>query len=129
MKRIEVAVGILYDGDGRILVGQRVVQDLYYKKWEFPGGKIESGETAAQALAREFLEEVGIVIESSEPLMRITHDYPDRHVDLQVLTISRYQGQVKSMEGQALKWVTEDELEGLDFLQGNAAIIQTLKGQ
>ena len=127
MKRIEVAVGILFDDAGRVLVGQRVVQDLYFQKWEFPGGKLEKGETAAAALAREFQEEVGISIGVSEPLMQLNHDYSDRHVRLHIRTIREYRGQVKSMEGQALKWVALEELDDLDFLQGNTAIIEKLK--
>jgi len=103
------------------------VQDLYFQKWEFPGGKIEKGETAAAALAREFQEEVGITIDASEPLMELNHDYSDRHVRLHIRTIREYQGKVKSMEGQALKWVALEDLDDLDFLQGNAAIIEKLK--
>jgi len=127
MKRIEVAVGILYDELGRVLVGQRTVQDRYFQKWEFPGGKLEPGETAAQALQREFEEEIGVIIDSCQPLMQLDHDYSDRHVRLHVQTISAYRGKVRAMEGQALKWVTLQALGDLDFLQGNRAIIEALE--
>jgi len=82
------------------------VQDRYFQKWEFPGGKLEPGETAAQALQREFEEEIGVIIDSCQPLMQLDHDYSDRHVRLHVQTISAYRGKVRAMEGQALKWVT-----------------------
>ena len=126
MKRIEVAVGVVYDENGRVLVGQRVVKDQYFKKWEFPGGKLESGETAEQALVREFQEETAIQILSSVPLMLVEHDYPDRHVRLHVHTVRDYQGEVQALEGQQLKWVSLCELNTLDFLQGNQVILQKL---
>jgi len=125
-KRIEVAVGIVYDDVGRVLVGQRTVEDLYFQKWEFPGGKLEANECAAIALKREFKEEVGIIIATSSPLMKLDHDYPDRHVRLHVQIIDEYTGSVRALEGQALQWVSVDELSELDFLQGNQRIIETL---
>jgi len=127
MKRIEVAVGIVYDHLGRVLVGQRVVNDRYYQKWEFPGGKIEAGESVEQALVREFKEEVGIQINSSEDFMLVEHDYPDRHVRLHVRTVKDYSGKVSPLEGQAVKWVQVGDLDKLDFLQGNESMIDALK--
>ena len=126
MKRIEVAVGVVYDEDGRVLVGQRVVKDQYFEKWEFPGGKLEPGETVEQALVREFQEETAIQILASVPLMMVEHDYPDRHVRLHVHTIRDYRGDVQALEGQQLKWVSLCELNTLDFLQGNQVILQKL---
>jgi 8-oxo-dGTP diphosphatase len=129
MKRIEVAVGIVYNQAGHVLVGQRVVRDMYYNKWEFPGGKVEQGESIELALAREFHEEVGIHIISSRPLMLLEHDYPDRQVRLHVRIVEKYEGEVQSLEGQAIKWVAPTELKGLDFLQGNQAILDALVGR
>ena len=108
-------------------MGQRIVKDRYYAKWEFPGGKIEEHETVLQALIREFKEEVGIDLGPSEPFMEIEHNYPDRQVKLFVRTIRQYQGTVCSMEGQQLKWVNIEELRKLDFLQGNQAMIEQLE--
>lgn len=127
MKRIEVAVGVLFNSTGQVLIGQRIVKDNYYQKWEFPGGKLEAGETAEQALIREFSEEVGIQISQCEDLMLLEHDYPDRQVRLYVQVIKQYTGDVSGMEGQALKWVALDELSGIDFLSGNAPIVEKLK--
>ena len=126
MKRIEVAVGVVYNAMGQVLVGQRVVQDSYFQKWEFPGGKLEQGETAEAALVREFQEEVGITLGQITLLMLVEHDYPDRHVRLHVHTIRDFQGDVQALEGQALKWVNVDELHTLDFLQGNQVILERL---
>lgn len=127
MKRIEVAVGVVFNHLGEVLVGQRVVKDLYFEKWEFPGGKLEQGETPEQALVREFLEETGIQIRLSKPLMLVEHDYPDRHVRLHVHTINEFSGDVHGLEGQTLKWVSLDALFELDFLQGNQVILDKLK--
>ena len=63
MKRIEVAVGVVYNPKGQVLVGQRVVKDLYFQKWEFPGGKVESNESHRVALEREWIEELDLLIE------------------------------------------------------------------
>lgn len=127
MKRIEVAVGILTNRDNKVLVGQRLVKDDYYQKWEFPGGKLERYETCEQALVRELKEELGISVISCDPLMVLDHDYPDRQVRLHVLLVPAFQNNPQGKEGQALKWVTLDELHDLDFLAGNQAIIERLK--
>lgn len=126
MKRIDVAVGVLFDAQGKVLIGQRVVQDNYYQKWEFPGGKLEVGELPEQALIREFREEVGIIIFSSEKFMIVKHDYPDRLVTLHVQLIHDYQGEIIPMEGQALKWVELEDLGSIDFLKGNQVIVKAL---
>ena len=127
MKRIDVAVGVLFDSQGQVLIGQRVLKDNYYQKWEFPGGKLEQGETAEDALVREFKEEIGIHISESNHFMLLEHDYPDRQVRLHVQRISAFSGDIKPMEGQALQWVGLDELDGIDFLKGNTVIVEALK--
>lgn len=126
MKRIQVAVGIVFDKDKRVLVGQRTVRDDYFGKWEFPGGKLEEGESAQAALIREFKEEVGIEVLATKYLVQVDHDYSDRQVSLHVYTVDNYEGRVKAMEGQALEWVNLAELNSLNFLQGNQVIIETL---
>ena len=122
-----MAVGVVFNQEGQVLVGQRVVKDRYFAKWEFPGGKLEAGETVEQALIREFREETDINIRSSAPLIIIEHDYPDRQVRLHVHKVDEFNGEVRSVEGQALKWVSLDELEQLDFLQGNRPILEKLR--
>lgn len=129
MPRLDVAVGIVSDQNNRVLVGQRVVRDQYFAKWEFPGGKVEAGETVQQALKREFVEEVGISIARCEPFLQLEHDYPDRHVRLHVRLVLEYSGEPKGLEGQALKWVAKSKLSELDFLKGNDAIIEKLLTQ
>lgn len=127
LKRTQVAVGVVYNADGLVLVGQRVVKDQYFQKWEFPGGKLEAGERVEDALKREFLEETSLKILSSQSLMTVEHDYPDRQVTLHVHIIREFEGTAKELEGQALKWVGIDELDALDFLSGNQVILDRLK--
>ena len=124
--RIEVAVGIVFDAQQQVLIGQRTTPDQYFEKWEFPGGKLEAQEAPQHALVREFKEEVGINITQSQPLMVLEHDYPDRQVRLHVFVVRDYTGKVQSREGQALQWVSVEQLNQLDFLQGNQAIIDAL---
>lgn len=126
-KRIRVAVGIVFNSEGHVLVGQRVVKDRYFAKWEFPGGKIEDNESVVDALNREFREEVGIELGKSQSFMEVCHDYPDRMVQLYVRTIQNFTGAARSLEGQALKWVPIPELNELDFLQGNQPMIEKLE--
>jgi 8-oxo-dGTP diphosphatase len=127
MKRIEVAVGVVYNQRGQVLVGQRVTKDQYFQKWEFPGGKLEKGESPEEALKREFLEETALELYESRELMIVEHDYPDRQVRLHVHTVHSYNGDATELEGQALKWVEVSELGTLDFLAGNQVILDRLK--
>lgn len=127
MKRIKVAVGIIFNEQGKVLVGQRTVRDQYFQKWEFPGGKLESNESVSEALQRELSEELAIEVKESQPLMTLEHDYPDRKVQLLVRTVTSYTGTPHGAENQQLKWVATDDLEDLDFLTGNKAIIEAVQ--
>lgn len=127
MKRIEVAVGVVYNLQGQVLIGQRVVRDQYFGKWEFPGGKLEQGESPEQALKREFLEETALELLNSQELMLVEHNYPDRHVRLHVRISDSFNGEVMELEGQTLRWAEVSELDELDFLEGNHVILDALK--
>ena len=129
MKRIEVAVGIVFNNKRQVLVGQRVVKDQYYKKWEFPGGKLEQNESAEDALIRELKEELSIDVKNFSDLMLVDHDYPDRQVRLHVFVVDRFSNEIDAAEGQAIRWVEIDQLNSLDFLQGNDVIIERLLDQ
>ena len=123
---LQVAVGIVLDDSGKVLVGQRVKPDAYFQRGEFPGGKLEQGESVVDALKREFLEEVGIDISESREFMVWEHSYPDRDVKLFVRIIDAFIGKATSREGQALKWVSLEEIAEMDFLAGNQVIIERL---
>jgi len=122
MKRIE---GVIRDGRN-VLVGQRLVKDLYFEKWEFPGGKLESGESAKAALTRELLEELNIQVITATPLISLEHDYPDRQVRLHVYEVTKYTGEPIGKEGQQIKWVLPQECKELDFLDANEPIVNSI---
>jgi hypothetical protein len=111
-KRLEVAVGVVVRRDGRVLLGQRVAGKPYAGWWEFPGGKIEAGETVAQALARELHEELGLVVRASHPWLIREFQYPHAHVRLHFRRIvgawDDFSGEPQSREGQAFDWLSTD---------------------
>jgi 8-oxo-dGTP diphosphatase len=100
----EVAVGVLMQADGRFLLAQRPAGKPYEGYWEFPGGKLERGESVEAALARELHEELGIRIDGSEPWRVIEHDYPHAYVRLFFHKITAWQGELTGREGQAFLW-------------------------
>jgi 8-oxo-dGTP diphosphatase len=101
---VDVAVGVLIQADGRFLLAQRPLGKPMAGYWEFPGGKLEAGEDVRTALAREFLEELGIVIEAAVPWVIREFSYPHAHVRLHFWRIYAWQGEPQSLEGQALRW-------------------------
>jgi 8-oxo-dGTP diphosphatase len=124
---IPIAVGIVADGGGRYLVAERPAGKPSAGKWEFPGGKIEPGESTVQALARELHEELGIELMAARPLIRIRHAYPDKRVLLDVWRVTGHRGQAYGREGQQLRWLTLEELAHVDLLQANDAIVRALR--
>ena len=101
---IDVAVGILIQPNGDVLLGQRPAGKPYPGYWEFPGGKVENAESILAALKREFYEELGIDILSAEPWCCIEHVYPHAHVRLHFYISHDWRGEPKSLEGQAFTW-------------------------
>jgi 8-oxo-dGTP diphosphatase len=110
---IDVAVGILMAPDGDVLLGQRPPGKPYAGYWEFPGGKVEPGEQIVDALKREFVEELGIVIESAEAWCGVEHVYPHAHVRLHFYICRNWSGQPQSLEGQAFAWQGQVDVEPL----------------
>ena len=97
---IEVAVGILEDAQGRVLIAQRPIGKAYAGYWEFPGGKIESGETVERALARELHEELGVQVQVCEPLLTLVHRYPEYTVRLQIRRVRGFSGEARSRDSR-----------------------------
>lgn len=124
--RVWVAVGVIQDPAGRICICRRPEDKHQGGKWEFPGGKVEAGETVQQALARELAEELGIGVRACQPLLTIHHDYPDKSVLLDVWRVTGFEGQAHGREGQPLRWIGLDELEGYDFPAANQPIVARL---
>ena len=101
---IDVAVGILMKENGDILLAQRPAGKPYEGYWEFPGGKVEPGETIEAALKREFMEELGIAIASADPWCGVEYVYPHAHVRLHFYISHDWNGLPQSREGQQFSW-------------------------
>ena len=127
-KRVHVAVGVIFNSQGQILIARRHDDAHQGGLWEFPGGKVESDESVCDALARELHEELGINIQTSscKPLIEIRHDYSDKVVLLDVWTVSEFDGEASGKEGQPLRWVDRSQLSGYDFPAANIAIIDAI---
>jgi 8-oxo-dGTP diphosphatase len=101
---VDVAVGILMKANGDVLMAQRPEGKPYAGYWEFPGGKVEPGEAIVDALRREFVEELGIVVGAAEAWCCVEHVYPHAHVRLHFYISRDWQGEPQSLEGQAFSW-------------------------
>jgi 8-oxo-dGTP diphosphatase len=123
MKILHVAVGVIKNTHGQILISLRKPSLHQGSLWEFPGGKFELGETAQQALIRELNEELAITVHTSTPLISIKHRYPELTVQLHVFLVENFSGLAKGNEGQAIKWVKAAELADYEFPAANQAII------
>ena len=123
---VHVAVGVIEDAQGRILIARRPEHLHQGGLWEFPGGKVAEHEDVITALRRELHEEVGIDIKHTKPLITIAHDYGDKQVWLDVHRVTAFQGQAHGKEGQPVKWVTLAELVHFNFPAANRGIINAL---
>lgn len=101
---VDVAVGVLIDRDGRFLLCSRPQGKVYAGYWEFPGGKLEPGETVAQALARELHEELGITIGVPQPWRETVVDYEHARVRLHFCKVFDWAGELQMREGQSMAW-------------------------
>ncbi|HRE33315.1 MAG TPA: 8-oxo-dGTP diphosphatase MutT [Candidatus Berkiella sp.] len=125
--RISVAVGVVFNEHGQVLVAKRLAHQHQGDCWEFPGGKIEPHENEGQALRRELFEEVGIVVTHHEAWMKVDHDYDDKLVCLIVHKITGFSGEPLGCEGQEVKWVLPSALLSLPFPMANHRIVKALQ--
>jgi 8-oxo-dGTP diphosphatase len=121
-KGMHVAVGVVRDVRDRVLIAQRPEGVHLAGFWEFPGGKVEAGESVEQALRRELREELGIEAGRLSPLIQVSHDYRDRPVFLDVWTVHSFVGEPRGLQGQPVRWVDSRELPHIAFPAANHPI-------
>ena len=123
---VEVAAGLVFHG-GRLLITQRLPGEHLGGLWEFPGGKRELGETFADCLQRELVEELSITVCVAKLLAEVEHSYPDRRVHLKFFHCSLEAGVPQAIGCQAFAWVKADELEAYKFPPADSKILARLK--
>jgi mutator protein MutT len=125
---IHVVAAAVIDAAGRVLIAQRPAGKHMAGGWEFPGGKLEPGEERLAGLARELREELGLTIAGTpRPLIRVRHAYPAREVLLDIWVVRRYSGEPHGLDGQALRWCTQDELAMAELLPADKPIVSALR--
>ena len=122
-----VVAGALFDGEGRVLLAQRPAGKALAGRWEFPGGKVDTGESEHAALRRELREELGVEVIAARPFMRLAHAYEDRDVELSLWIVERFHGEPRSLDAQALKWVSPAALAAEDILEADQPFITGLR--
>ena len=123
-----MAVAVIERSDRRLLIGQRRRTDTSPLKWEFPGGKVEEGETSEGALARELQEELGATMRKAVPIGRVVHKYPDTADQLEILffAVEIVDGQLVPHTFEQIAWVLPKELGDYDFLAANGGLVANL---
>jgi len=114
-------------GGIEILIAQRPAGKWQAGRWEFPGGKIEPGETGAGALARELLEELGVTVHDARSMGVFPHDYPDRSVDIALWLVTGFGGDPQGLDGQALLWIPVEDLGDHDLLEADLPMLAPLR--
>lgn len=124
---IEVAAGIINDADGRVLLMQRLPGKHLAGMWEFPGGKVEPGESIEHALIRELHEELGIEVLSSAPLISLPWHYPEKTVRLHALRVTEWRGEPRAREGHPLQWTAVDDMDVATMPPADVPIVAALR--
>ena len=124
---VRVVAAALYDARGRVLIAERPPGKHLAGRWEFPGGKIDAGETEEAALKRELAEELGVTLRRARPLLRLAHDYDDRRVEIALWVVEDYSGEPAGLDAQRLKWVSPADLHLEDMLAADVPFIAALQ--
>ena len=125
MKTIRVVAAVIRDGD-RIFATQRGHGD-YKDGWEFPGGKIEPGETPQEALARELKEELDITTIVGELIDTIEYDYPEFHLSMDCFWCKIAEGEPVLKEHEAARWLTKEKLDSVDWLPADVTLVEKIR--
>lgn len=126
-KWVDVAAGVIVRADGRFLLGRRAEGSFYPGYWEFPGGKVEAGESPADALIRELDEELGILAEEVRPWLVREHEYEHARVRLHFFEVPAWRGDIDDRVHSALSWERADELSVGPMLPANGPILKALR--
>jgi 8-oxo-dGTP diphosphatase len=121
----QVVAAIICDGD-QILVCQRRRDDPYGLQWEFPGGKIEQGESLKQSLRRELSEELSIDAEIGDEVFRLRHRYPDRFVEVRFFLVRSYRGVIQNRVFEAVEWAPRADLDRYPFLEADRELVKRI---
>lgn len=124
-KVVHVAVGVILK-EQQVLLALRPDKLHQGGRWEFPGGKVEAGETTSEALARELKEEVDLDIAGSNPWFELQYAYPEKTVLLDIHLVQDFAGEAKGLEGQPVRWVPLSELNQYQFPDANQPILDKL---
>ena len=122
-ERIEVAAAAIIRS-GSVLLSLRKPDAHQGNKWEFPGGKLETGEAPEHGLIRELHEELGITATQYQKLLTLSHDYPDKSVTLHVFLVEDFDGSPQGAEGQAIEWFNAERMRELEFPDANYPILE-----
>lgn len=124
-KPIAVAAGILVR-DERILICQRHHAESYPLQWEFPGGKLQPGESPEAALRRELEEELAVEATAGPEVFRLRHRYPDRYVEVTFFRVDSFRGEPRNRVFESIVWVTRHELGSYEFLEADRELVRRL---
>lgn len=124
---IQVAAGIVMK-DQQVLIARRHAHQHQGERWEFPGGKLENGESPLDALRREMREEVAIEVLKAEPFLTTEYNYPDKCVELHFFKVTEFAGMPEHQENQVMRWVPMSELHQYQFPDANQVVVQALCG-
>jgi len=125
MKRIEVVAAIIHDAEGRLFATQRGYGE-WKDGWEFPGGKMEAGETPEEALRREIWEELETRIEVERLVETVEYDYPQFHLTMHCYLCRVVSGRLELKEHEAARWLEKEELDEVDWLPADLQIIDNI---
>jgi 8-oxo-dGTP diphosphatase len=124
--RLRVVAAAIFDAGDRVLIAQRPSGKHMAGWWEFPGGKVANGESDADALVRELREELGVECRAHQLITMMSHEYPDRVVDLALWHASIASGEPRGLDGQQLQWVSRQSLGNVGLLPADLPLIPAL---
>lgn len=123
----EVVAALIRDGE-RFMICRRPAHKARGLLWEFPGGKVEPGETTEQALARECREELGVELAVGKPFMDVSHVYPDMTVHVTLIEAAIISGEPRMLEHSDIRWITAEETSEYDFCPADTVFLEKLAG-